>query len=54
MTVTICLLIGLRQPCGSQRSIVFLGTFIISVLIAPVVMLIALVLTGPSSGIEWH
>jgi hypothetical protein len=46
-----CLLVGL---CGSQRRIGFLGTFIISVFITPVVMLIVLLLTGPSRGIEWH
>lgn len=46
-----CLLTGL---CGSQRRIGFLGTFIISILITPVVMLIILLLTGPSRGIEWH
>jgi hypothetical protein len=46
-----CLLVGL---CGSQRRIGFLGTFIISVFITPVVMLIVLLLTGPSRGIEWN
>jgi hypothetical protein len=46
-----CLLTAL---CGSQRRIGFLGTFIISILITPVLMLIVLLLTGPSRGIEWH
>jgi hypothetical protein len=40
--------------CGSQRRIGFFGTFIISVFITPVVMLIVLLLTGPPRGIEWH
>jgi hypothetical protein len=46
-----CLLTAL---CGSQRRIGFLGTFIISILVTPVLMLIILLLTGPSRGIEWH
>lgn len=46
-----CLLTAL---CGSQRRIGFLGTFIISIFITPVLMLILLLLTGPSRGIEWH
>jgi hypothetical protein len=46
-----CFLVGL---CGSQRRLGFLGTFIISVFITPVVMLIVLLLTGPPRGIEWH
>ena len=46
-----CFLVGL---CGSQRRIGFFGTFIISVFITPVVMLIVLLLTGPTRGIEWH
>ncbi len=46
-----CLLTAL---CGSQRRIGFLGTFIISVFITPILMLIILLLTGPSRGIEWH
>jgi hypothetical protein len=46
-----CLLTAL---CGSQRRIGFLGTFIISILITPVLMLIVLLMTGPSRGIEWH
>jgi hypothetical protein len=46
-----CLLTAL---CGSQRRLGFLGTFIISILITPVLMLIVLLLTGPSRGIEWQ
>jgi hypothetical protein len=46
-----CLLVGL---CGSQRRVGFLGTFIISIFITPLVMLIILLLTGPPRGIEWQ
>jgi hypothetical protein len=46
-----CLLTGL---CGSQRRIGFLGTFVISLFITPVVMLIVLLLTGPSREVEWR
>jgi hypothetical protein len=46
-----CLLVGL---CGSQRRVGFLGTFIISILITPVVMLVVLLLTGPPRDIEWR
>jgi hypothetical protein len=46
-----CLLTGL---CGIHRRIGFLGTFILSLFITPVVMLIVLLLTGPSREIEWH
>jgi hypothetical protein len=46
-----CLLTAL---CGSQRRLGFLGPFIISILITPVLMLIILLLTGPSRGIEWQ
>jgi hypothetical protein len=46
-----CVLVGL---CGSQRRLGFLGTFIMSVFITPVVALIVLLLTGPPRGIEWQ
>jgi len=46
-----CLLVGL---CGSQRRAGFLGTFIISIFITPVVMLVVLLLTGPPRDIEWR
>ena len=44
-----CFLTGL---CGSQRRLGFLGTFIVSILITPVVMLIVLLLTGPPRDSE--
>lgn len=59
MAITIGIIIYLvfcflTALCGSQRRLGFLGTFIISILITPVLMLIILLLTGPSRGIEWH
>jgi len=32
----------------------FIGTFILSLFITPVIMLIVLLLTGPSQRVEWH
>jgi hypothetical protein len=49
--VIFCFLTGL---CGSQRRLGFFGTFVLSFFITPVVMLIILLLTGPSRGTEWH
>jgi hypothetical protein len=59
MVVTIGVLLYLvfcllTAVCGSHRRIGFLGTFIISLFITPIVMLIVLLLTGPSREIEWH
>jgi hypothetical protein len=47
--VVFCVLVGL---CGSKRRMGFLGTFIVSFLFTPVVVLIVLLLTGPSQGAE--
>jgi hypothetical protein len=49
--VVFSLLVGL---CGSQRRMGFIGTFIISLLLTPVVVLIVLLLTGPSQRVVWH
>ena len=43
--VVFCLLTGL---CGIQRRLGYWGTFIISLFITPVVMLLVLVLTAPT------
>jgi peptidoglycan/LPS O-acetylase OafA/YrhL len=51
MYIVFCLLVAL---CGSQRRMGFIGTFIVSLLITPVVALIVLLLTGPSQRAEWH
>jgi uncharacterized membrane protein len=40
-----CLLVGL---CGSQRRMGFFGTFIVSIFITPVLMLLILIFTAPS------
>jgi hypothetical protein len=47
--VIFCLLAGL---CGIQRRLGFWGTFIISLFITPVLMLLVLLLTAPSPRAE--
>ena len=47
--VVFCILVGI---CGSQRRMGFTGTFILSLLLTPVVMLIVLLITGPSQRLE--
>ena len=42
-------LVGL---CGSQRRMGFTGTFLLSLLITPVIMLLILLITGPSRRAE--
>lgn len=42
--IIFCLLTGL---CGSQRRMGFFGTFIVSLFITPVLMLLILVFTAP-------
>jgi peptidoglycan/LPS O-acetylase OafA/YrhL len=42
--IVFCLLTGL---CGSQRRMGFFGTFIVSLFITPVLMLLILVFTAP-------
>jgi hypothetical protein len=44
-----CLLTAL---CGTQRRIGFFGTFIISFLVSPVVVLLVLIITAPSYRVE--
>jgi hypothetical protein len=43
--VIFCLLVAL---CGTRRRLGFFGTFILSVLFTPVVMLLMLMLTAPA------
>jgi hypothetical protein len=43
------LLVGL---CGSQRRMGFTGTFLLSLVVTPVVALIVLLITGPSRRAE--
>jgi hypothetical protein len=40
-----CILVGL---CGSQRRMGFTGTFLLSLVISPIIALIVLLITGPS------
>jgi hypothetical protein len=49
--IVFCILTGL---CGSQRRMGFFGTFILSLFITPIVMLILLKLTAPSERVEWR
>jgi hypothetical protein len=49
--VVFCALVGL---CGSQRRMGFIGTFIISLFLTPLVVLVVLLLTGPSQRVAWH
>jgi hypothetical protein len=49
--IVFCILVGVA---GSQRRMGFTGTFILSILVTPVVMLVVLLLTGPSQRIERH
>jgi len=46
-----CLLTGLA---GSQRRAGFFGTFLISIFITPPIMLLVLIMTGPSRRVEWR
>jgi hypothetical protein len=43
--IVFCILVGI---CGSQRRMGFTGTFILSMLVTPVIVLIVLLITGPS------
>jgi hypothetical protein len=47
--VVFCILVGI---CGSQRRMGFTGTFIFSLLITPVLVLIVLLMTGPAQRLE--
>ena len=49
--IVFCVLVGL---CGSQRRMGFIGTFVISLVLTPVVVLIVLLLTGPSERVVWR
>jgi hypothetical protein len=49
--IAFCALVGL---CGSQRRMGFIGTFLLSLVVTPVAVLVVLLLTGPSRRVEWH
>ena len=44
-----CLLVGL---CGSQRRMGFTGTFLLSLIVTPLIALLVLLITGPSRRAE--
>lgn len=46
-----CALTGL---CGIERRMGFFGTFLIAIVLTPVVVLPVLLLTGPSRRVEWR
>jgi FtsH-binding integral membrane protein len=46
--VVFSILVGI---CGSQRRMGFIGTFIVSLLFTPVIVLIVLLLTGPAQRV---
>jgi hypothetical protein len=46
-----CLITGYL---GRYRRMGYMGTFLLSVLITPLLMLLILAITGPSEGIEWR
>ncbi len=47
--VLFCILVGI---CGSQRRMGFTGTFLLSLFVTPVIVLIVLLMTGPSARLE--
>lgn len=47
--ILFCVLVGF---CGSQRRMGFTGTFILSFFLTPLVILVILLLTGPSQRAE--
>jgi hypothetical protein len=47
--ISFCILVGL---CGIHRRMGFTGTFILSIVLTPVLVLIILLITGPSRHIE--
>ena len=49
--IMFCLLTGL---CGIQRRLGFFGTFLLALVVTPVVVLLVLLLTGPSHRMEWR
>jgi hypothetical protein len=49
--IVFCLLVGL---CGSQRRMGFIGTFLVSLVLTPVVVLVVLLLTGPAQRVVVH
>jgi hypothetical protein len=49
--IVFCVLTGL---CGVDRRMGFFGTFLLSLVVTPLIMLPILLLTGPSRRVEWR
>ena len=49
--ITVCLLTGF---CGSKRRMGFWGTFLLALVITPLLMLPLLFITAPSRRAEWR
>jgi peptidoglycan/LPS O-acetylase OafA/YrhL len=49
--IVFCLLTGL---CGMHRRMGFFVTFLAALVFTPVLVLLLLLMTGPSHRVEWH
>jgi hypothetical protein len=49
--IIFCLLTGF---CGVGRRMGFFGTFLLALVVTPLIVLPVLLLTGPSRNIEWR
>jgi hypothetical protein len=49
--IVFCILTGL---CGIDRRMGFFGTFLLALVVTPLVVLPVLLLTGPSRRVEWR
>ena len=49
--IIVCLLTGF---CGTHRRMGFWGTFLLALLVTPLVVLPLLFITGPSRRVEWR
>jgi len=49
--IIVCLLTGF---CGTHRRMGFWGTFFLSLIVTPLLVLVVLFVTGPSRRVEWR
>jgi hypothetical protein len=49
--ITVCMLTGF---CGTHRRMGFWGTFFLSLIVTPLVVLPVLFITGPSRHVQWR
>jgi hypothetical protein len=49
--IALCVVTGF---CGSHRRMGIFGTFVLAVVLTPLIMLPVLLITGPSRRIEWR